>query len=682
MTLHSFAGIKDFEKPKVKLAEGLWSWDQFLQSWRQTDVLLVDEVSMVDCETLEKVDYVARYLRGWRLQLTSLPGLQGIKEVHELHPEPFGGMQVIAVGDFYQLPPVIKQAERVIDPDRPQQNSSGTPGRSGSGGRTPGRADVSGRGASGGSGRSAAGSGGSFGKDVGAGGSSAQKKRKAPPADVDSDDKEAPAKVPVIMAALPTGYVTLTAAERAEWSMRARAQAAVTAAAAASASATDGAGAARSNAVSAAAAAAAGYPAAYCFKSPAWAAAGLKPVVLRQPFRQSEPELLRMLEGVRHGLFSAHTRQMLTDLQRPLPTDDGIEPTELFTINKLVDVKNEESYAKLTGPELKLRCIDRCRLFEADRVADPDPGLLSADRLALSLDDSTNAQQQLKVKPLAQVVLLWNLDVAGGLANGTRGVVQRFASVSEYLRQLTLAAAVQWQCCEPQAGRCGDPLCPCSQGCWGKQQPGQRRVRLPEVPQGLTVKVSEGMPPWRRRQLQEALVWINHTGTLQLPLVRFQLPPREASNPFAAPRGLIIGPQTYSLTSVWPLQLAATLGMRCAFAHPPAAAAAGAVCPLHIWRVKVRSDSEELRLTRTALPLRLAWALTVHRSQGMSLGKLKVHLQRAFAAGMVYVGLSRCTSLAGLQVVGEVKPPQCDEDVRRLYKFIEQEEAWLAAQGS
>jgi hypothetical protein len=33
-----------------------------------------------------------------------------------------------------------------------------------------------------------------------------------------------------------------------------------------------------------------------------------------------------------------------------------------------------------------------------------------------------------------------------------------------------------------------------------------------------------------------------------------------------------------------------------------------------------------------------------------------------------------------LQVVGPVKPPHCDEDVKRYYKFIEAEEAWLAAQ--
>jgi hypothetical protein len=68
-----------------------------------------------------------------------------------------------------------------------------------------------------------------------------------------------------------------------------------------------------------------------------------------------------------------------------------------------VDGKNEEAYARLAGPELRLRCIDRCRLFDADRLADRDLWLLSAERVTQALDDSTNAQQQLKIKPLAQV---------------------------------------------------------------------------------------------------------------------------------------------------------------------------------------------------------------------------------------------------------------------------------------
>lgn len=54
---------------------------------------LCPHVLLPACPLLQ-VDYVARYLRGWRLQWPLLPGLQGIEEVHELHPEPFGGLQV------------------------------------------------------------------------------------------------------------------------------------------------------------------------------------------------------------------------------------------------------------------------------------------------------------------------------------------------------------------------------------------------------------------------------------------------------------------------------------------------------------------------------------------------------------------------------------------------------------
>lgn len=68
-----------------------------------------------------------------------------------------------------------------------------------------------------------------------------------------------------------------------------------------------------------------------------------------------------------------------------------------------VDRKNEAAYAQLPGPELRLCCIDRCRLAEADRVADPDPGLLSAAQVTQELDGFTNARQQLKLKPQAQV---------------------------------------------------------------------------------------------------------------------------------------------------------------------------------------------------------------------------------------------------------------------------------------
>lgn len=86
MTLHSFAGIGLGKEDVMTLVKKIRRNQKAKNRWLKTKVLIIDEISMVDGELFDKLSQIGRTIRN--------------------NGRPWGGIQLVITGDFFQLPPV------------------------------------------------------------------------------------------------------------------------------------------------------------------------------------------------------------------------------------------------------------------------------------------------------------------------------------------------------------------------------------------------------------------------------------------------------------------------------------------------------------------------------------------------------------------------------------------------
>lgn len=356
-------------------------------------------------------------------------------------------------------------------------------------------------------------------------------------------------------------------------------------------------------------------PMKFAFDAKAWQSGIKCSIMLQKVFRQQgDTKFIDMLNKMRLGEIDDETDQQFKNLNRELPEDE-IVAAELYSTRREVDGANNKMLSTLPG---------NTHTFTAS-----DGGSITDKVLKDKLLQNFLAPQKLNLKIGAQVMMIKNIDAT--LVNGSLGRIIDFIDRDTYMFYDTMInmpelsvdqlAALQKDrdALKQMHEEEGDADTDADESESKRKQKlikeTYRGYEPPSANTSLGSSIFEFLDEKETAESRESKINLNRKKALlrelhsksklqKLPLVRFKTSDM-------ATRTVLVEPEEWAI-----------------------------------------EDEKNVKLvTRVQIPLMLAWSLSIHKSQGQTLPRVKVDLKRVFEKGQAYVALSRAVSREGLQVV-------------------------------
>ncbi|GEQ67462.1 hypothetical protein JCM33374_g1127 [Metschnikowia sp. JCM 33374] len=388
----------------------------------------------------------------------------------------------------------------------------------------------------------------------------------------------------------------------------------------------------------------------FAFESDSWNDSLDYSIILREVFRQKgDQHFIDMLNQMRHGIVSPMADTEFRRLARPLSCPEGIVPTELYATRTEVEKANGSRLASIKGQAKHYKAIDGGSLPHAVRTQ----WLLNF-----------LAPKDLLLKVNAQVMCIKNID--DRLVNGSLGKIIKFVDRNTYMCQKIHEESPEMDLQEykeaiknvlnsrapPESDSVFDFLS--AEGtkaekvkaekvkAEGVETDGVKSEGLKSEGVDSNGVKNDGVKPEKSEENEgETTKQEDSQNSEEDPFqigssfISLQEANTERKMKFIEELEKTSQGEKYPLVR---------------FLCPDGVTTRDHLMEPERWEI-TDDKTDEVLVSRVQFPLMLAWALSIHKSQGQTLQKVRVDLSRIFENGQAYVALSRAVSRDGLQVL-------------------------------